>query len=147
MPTQHINSVINIKLLRNSIVIFDRGYPSYDMFNFLEKNGLFFLIRVLISYKIAESINSNGSTLNYKFGVYSKEVRVIKVELPDGTIEVLLINIFDKSIITTSFKELYFFLGGLECKYKKLKSSIEIEEFLGSKPITIEQNFYLSIIS
>jgi len=32
--------------------------------------------------------------LKYKFGIYSKEVRVIKFELPDGIIEVLLTNIF-----------------------------------------------------
>lgn len=36
MAQQHINSINNIKLLNNSIVIFDRGYPSYDMFNFLD---------------------------------------------------------------------------------------------------------------
>ena len=145
MARQHINSINNIKLLSNSIVIFDRGYPSYDMFNFLEENGLFFLMRVSSSYKVAESIDSKDSILNYKFGVYSKEVRVIKVELPDGTIEVLLTNIFDKSITTTLFKELYFLRWGVECKYKELKSSIEIEEFSGTKPIAIEQDFYASI--
>lgn len=145
MAHQHINSINNIKLLSNSIVIFDRGYPSYDMFNFLEENDLFFLMRVSSSYKIAESINSNDSILNYKFGGYPKEVRVIKVELPDGTIEVLLTNVFDKSITTALFKELYFLRWGVECKYKELKSSIEIEEFSGTKPIAIEQDFYASI--
>lgn len=145
MAQQHINSINNIKLLNNSIVIFDRGYPSYDMFNFLEENGLFFLMRVSSLKRIAESINSNDSILNYKFGVYSKEVRVIKVELPDGTIEVLLTNIFNKSISTTLFKELYFLRWGVECKYKELKSSIEIEEISGTKPIAIEQDFYASI--
>lgn len=33
----------------------------------------------------------------------------------------------------------------MECKYKELKSSIEIEEFSGTKPIAIEQDFYSSI--
>jgi len=37
----------------------------------------------------------------------------------------------------------YIFLGG--CKYKELKSSIEIEEFSGTKPIAIKQDFYVSI--
>ncbi|MBP8994966.1 MAG: transposase, partial [Bacteroidales bacterium] len=31
MAKQHINSIKNAKLLNKSIVIFDRGYPSYDM--------------------------------------------------------------------------------------------------------------------
>jgi hypothetical protein len=54
---------------------------------------------------MAESINSNDSILKYKFGVYSKEIRV---ELPDETIETLFTNIFDKSITTIFVKALYF---------------------------------------
>lgn len=34
---------------------------------------------------------------------------------------------------------------GVESKYKELKSSIKIEEFSGTKPIAIEQDFYASI--
>jgi hypothetical protein len=68
-------------------------------------------------------------------GIISKKVRVIKIELPDGTIEMLVTNIFYKSITTTLFKELYFLRWGVEYKYKELKSSIEIEESLGTKPI------------
>ena len=33
----------------------------------------------------------------------------------------------------------------MECKYKELKSSIEIEEFSGTNPIAINQDFYASI--
>ncbi|AQS10336.1 hypothetical protein CLOBY_24790 [Clostridium saccharobutylicum] len=40
---------------------------------------------------------------------------------------------------------MYFLRWGVECKYKELKSSIEIEEFSGTKPIAIEQDFYASI--
>jgi hypothetical protein len=43
------------------------------------------------------------------------------------------------------FKELYSLIWGIECKYKELKSSIEIEEFSGKKPITIKQDFYVSV--
>ena len=145
MAKQHINSMTNKKLFNNSIVIFDRGYPGYDMFNFLEEKSLFFLMRVSSSYKVPQTISSNDSILTLKLGIHSKEVRVINVELPDGTIEILFTNIFDKTITTTLFKELYFLRWGVECKYKELKSSIEIEEFSGTKPIAIEQDFYVSI--
>lgn len=145
MAKQHINFLNKKKLLTKSIVIFDRGYPSYDMFNFLEESGLFFLIRLASSFKEIQKINSNDSIVEYKFGTYLKKVRVIKVELPDGSIEVLLTNIFDQTITISLFKELYFLRWGVECKYKELKSSIEIEEFSGTKPIAIEQDFYVSI--
>lgn len=145
MAKQHINSINSSKLLDNSIVIFDRGYPSYEMFNFLEAEGLFFLMRVSSSFTKTSAINSNDGTLNYKFGVELKKVRVIKIKLSDGSIEVLLTNIFDEAITPTLFKELYFLRWGVESKFKELKSSIEIEEFSGTKPIAIEQDFYASI--
>ena len=37
MAKQHINALNNKKLINNSIVIFDRGYPSYDMFDYLNE--------------------------------------------------------------------------------------------------------------
>lgn len=85
MSKQHINSLNKKKLLTKSIVIFDRVYPSYDMFNFLDEKGLFFLIRVTSSFKEIQKINANDSLIEYKFGTYSKKVRVIKVELPSIT--------------------------------------------------------------
>lgn len=74
-----------------------------------------------------------------------KKVRVIKIKLSDDTTEILVTNIFDQIITHPQFKELYFLRWGVECKYKELKSSIEIEEFSGTKPIAIKQDFYASI--
>ena len=54
-------------------------------------------------------------------------------------------NIYDEKITPVKFKELYFLRWGVESKYKELKSSIKIEEFSGTKPIAIEQDFYASI--
>ena len=47
--------------------------------------------------------------------------------------------------IRDRFKELYFLRWGIESKYKELKSSLKIEEFSGTKPIAIQQDFYASI--
>ena len=145
MAKQHINSINNDELLNKSIVIFDRGYPSYDMFNFLEDKGLFYLIRLPSSYKMSGNLNSNDTIINYEFVNSSRKLRAVKIELPDGTIEVLATNIFNKTITIDLFKELYFLRWGVECKFKELKSSIEIEEFSGTKAIAIEQDFYVSI--
>lgn len=62
MVKQHINSINNMKLLSNSIVIFDRGYPSYDMFNFLEEKGVFFLMRVSSSSSSSLSHHHSSAT-------------------------------------------------------------------------------------
>ena len=80
-------------------MIFDRGYPSYDMFNYLDDKGLFFLIRTSSSWKKFRNLDYNDNILDYEFENSSKKLRVLKIELPDGTIEVLVTNIFNKNII------------------------------------------------
>lgn len=72
-------------------------------------------------------------------------MRVIKIELSNNITEILVTNIFDENIKYDEFKELYFLRWGVESKYKELKSSIQIEEFSGTKPISIEQDFFVSI--
>ncbi|WP_160690106.1 IS4 family transposase [Clostridium sp. C2-6-12] len=145
MAKQHINELNNKNFINNSIVIFDRGYPSYDMFDYLNEKGLFFLMRVSSSFKMIQAISSEDCAFEYKSKGELKKLRVIKIKLSDDTTEILVTNIFDKIITHHQFKELYFLRWGVECKYKELKSSIEIEEFSGTKPIAIEQDFYASI--
>lgn len=145
MAKQHINELNNRKLTNNSILIFDRGYPSYDMFDYLHDRKLFFLMRVSSSFKIMQEISPEDCIFEYKSKGELKKVRVIKIKLSDDTTEILVTNIFDEVITQPQFKELYFLRWGIECKYKELKSSIEIEEFSGTKPIAIEQDFYASI--
>jgi Transposase DDE domain len=54
MAKQHIDSIGDKLLPQNSIVIFDRGYPSYDMIDYLNGKGLLFLMRVSTSFKLAQ---------------------------------------------------------------------------------------------
>jgi len=133
MAKQHIDSISDQISLQNSIVIFDRGYPSYDMFDYLNNEGLFFLMRVSESFKVAQAIEDTDAILNYKFQGEIKKVRVIKVRISDEITEVLLTNIYDTNISPAQFKELYFLRWGVESKYKELKSSLNIEEFSGTR--------------
>lgn len=142
---QHIEVLVNRIPSKNSIVIFDRGYPSYDMFDHLNDKGLLFLMRVSTSFKLVQSIDSDDSILEYKLKGEIKKVRVLRIKLSEDVTEVLVTNIYDEKITIIEFKELYFLRWGVESKYKELKSSIKIEEFSGTKPIAIEQDFYTSI--
>lgn len=142
---QHIESIGDKFCPHKSIVIFDRGYPSYDMFDYLNSKQLLFLMRVSTSFKAIQSIDSTDSTLKYRVNGEIKKIRVIKVKLSDDITETLVTNIDDATITPSKFKELYFLRWGVESKYKELKSSLKIEEFSGTKPIAIKQDFYVSI--
>lgn len=66
MAKQHIGALNNEKLISNSIILFDRGYPSYDMFDYLNDKNLFFLMRVSSSFKMIQSVSSEDCILEYK---------------------------------------------------------------------------------
>lgn len=63
---QHIETLVDRISSKNSIVIFDRGYPSYDMFDYLNNKGLLFLMRIPTSFKLTQSVDSDDSILEYK---------------------------------------------------------------------------------
>lgn len=42
MAKEHIKILNNERLITDSIILFDRGYPSYDMFDYLNNKNLFF---------------------------------------------------------------------------------------------------------
>ena len=55
LAKQHIDSIGDKFSLKNSIAIFDRGYPSYDMFDYLNSKGICFLMRVWINVNILDT--------------------------------------------------------------------------------------------
>lgn len=59
--------------------------------------------------------------------------------------EILVTNLYDKSLKIRDFKELYFKRWDVEIKYDALKNGLEIENFSGVTRIAIEQDFYASI--
>ncbi len=141
----HIKTLNIPKLLRNTVVTFDRGYSSDKLFNVLIDKKMFFLCRLSSSYSVTKSHLPDDIVMKYHQKESALNLRIIKVTLSDGTIETLVTNIFDDSITPEMFKELYFLRWGIECKYKELKSSLEREEISGKKPVAIKQDFYASI--
>lgn len=122
------------KIIDNTIFIFDRGYPLWYVYIFRLK-FLFFLMRVSSAFKLSNSTSINDSSITHKANGISKNLRIIKIELPDGSIVTLVTNIFNNPITPLLFKELYFYVG-------KFKYIIEIEAFLENKPVTIQKYFY-----
>ena len=73
-------------------------------------------------------------------------LRVIEIDLEDGTKEYLATNLFDSNITANMFKELYFLRWPIECKYYKLKYRVDIEEFNGATNISVQQEFYFNML-
>lgn len=138
---------LEIKGFKNDLFLFDRGYPSKDMFDFLESKKVKYLMRVKVNKFQPEFDNANEPdqiiTLIHKNKTLT--LRIINVVLPTGEIEKLVTNIMDEDFTTEDFKVLYFKRWGIEVKYSQLKSRYELENFSGVNPIAIMQDFYATI--
>ncbi len=136
-----------LKGFKNDLLLFDRGYPSKDMFDFLESKELKYLMRIKVNRFQPELDKANepdqSVTLVHKDQTLT--LRVINVILPTGEVEKLVTNVMDESLTTEDFKALYFKRWGIEVKYSQLKSRYELENFSGVNPIAIMQDFYATI--
>jgi len=144
------------------LVIYDRGYPSFDLIYEHLQLEVNCLIRVKISFSEATKkfITSGkytsvidlkpGKNVSLKNKNYSKndsvKVRLIKVDLPDGTTELLMTTLLCSNTYPTGiFKDLYFKRWGVEIYYDELKNKIKVELFSGYSDQCIQQDFYAAL--
>jgi len=144
------------------IIIYDRGYPSFDFIYEHKKRDLEFVIRAKLDFnklvksfvkstfcsKIVDFTPSSKSS----FEGYGKDeklrVRLVKVELDNGEIEVLITSLMDEEKYPTKiFKKLYFKRWGVETLYDELKHKLKLGHFSGYSYNSIMQDFYIMIFT
>ncbi|WP_171597619.1 IS4 family transposase [Marinifilum caeruleilacunae] len=142
----------------NDLVIYDRGYPSFDLIYEHLQLKIDCLIRVKVSFSNASKnfVESGkyscvidmqpGKNISLKHKNYTKndsaKVRLIRVDLPDGTTEVLMTTLLcSKTYPTGVFKDLYLKRWGVENYYDELKNKIKVELFSGYSDQCIQQDF------
>lgn len=148
---------------KTDLLIFDRGYPALWLFGLLQKRGFKFCFRLSTSWKDAVNLlNSNQTDIDWVSTRRSKKhssklktynlpmtiggMRLVKVELSSGEIEILATNLVDREIFNRAdLKELYHKRWGVEEGYKMFKKSIHIEHFTGKSVRSIEQEFYAKV--
>lgn len=124
------------------LIVFDRGYPSKEMVQYLDENGFKYLMRVQKGFnkEIDTSVNCDFYTK-----IADCNVRVIKLTLPNGEPETLITNLGRKVFLTSDFQELYYLRWGIETKYNTLKNKLDIESFSGKTLVTLLQDFYATL--
>jgi len=91
-----------------------------------------------------------GKNVSLKNKSYSKtdsvKVRLIRVDLPDGTTEILMTTLLcSKTYPAGIFKGLYLKRWGVEIYYDELKNKIKVELFSGYSDKCIQQDFYAAL--
>jgi len=151
-----------LKAVKNDLIIYDRGYPSFELVYLHNEMEVDFLFRVksnfnnvvkafISSGKKSEIVEiSPGKNKARESNLFTKKstvkVRLISVTLDDGSIEILMTSLLNSLIYKNSiFKELYFKRWGVETYYDELKNKLKVEYFSGYSNNTILQDFNVAI--
>jgi len=133
---------------QNSILLVDRGYPSYDLLGLMQAKGLKFLARCSSeSFPVVNNAPMGSSIVMLQKGKGRKisfRIRVFKFLLPSGEIETLATNLFDLS--DSDLPALYHMRWGVETAYHRLKRELCVENFSGKTPNSVRQDFWASIV-
>lgn len=147
----HCRSLESLGVLKGAVIIFDRGYYSQAMFRYFSENGYKCVMRLKENLKLVKECTGD-SLLSIEFEdaasgqLVSIPVRVLSIDLGNGTTEYLATNLFDKAYTAEDFKELYFMRWNLELKYNELKNQLLLEEFNGATSVSVEQEFYINLL-
>lgn len=149
------------------VVLFDRGYPGFQLIRYLlaEFTGYFIfrcpardtfpaVERFIRSGKEEDVIRIEPSVNFLKRLPPSRrkeqkaiKLRIVKLVSPDGTVSVLLTNLYDKSRFPCrEIVNLYFRRWGVESYYRDEKTVLEIETFHGKTCNSIRQELLAAVI-
>ena len=128
-------------IAKNSIFLMDRGYPSLDMFKKIQTSGLKFVIRARTNHLPEIDNAPMGDSTFIRDGI---EIRVIKLTLPNGDVEILLTNLFELS--QSLVIKLYTMRWVAETAYFKLKRELCVEKFSGRTANSVYQDFWASMV-
>lgn len=160
-----------VKLLpsvpEQSVWLFDRGYPSYEMFRLLTKhfNGYFVFrcpasctfpaVEAFVASEKQEAIIWIDPSNNVLDKVSARQrkrlkaipLRVILLRSPDGTVSVLLTNLLKRATFPRiEMIDLYFRRWEVEGLYRDEKVTLEIERFHSRTPNGIRQELFAAMI-
>jgi uncharacterized protein YqgQ len=155
-------------LYTDSLTLFDRGYPSYALMYLMnnQETPRHFVMRCKASFNnevkhfMLSKETSKIIELKPKADVVAvlKEhgyiitvettitVRMAKVTLSSGEVEILLTNLYDQELFTNEdLKYLYGLRWRIETSYGKQKNQQQMEQFSGHRVICIQQDYAASL--
>lgn len=152
------------RMQKGDLLLLDRGYPCFWLLFLLKAKGIEFCVRLKDDWwkqvnqflKEAEMEKVVSFELPKKDREKLKEypeyqnsrvlVRLIKVKLPNGEIEILCSSLTNQNEFKIEeFQELYHLRWREEEGYKLLKCRAELENWSGKTATAVKQDFYAKV--
>lgn len=142
------------------IVMADRGFCSFKFFAEIRQKNAEFIIRIPDgSYAGYHQLLPTPSTRDVTVEVprskqleseqhhpASMSIRFIRVDLPDGEVEILGTSLLDRNRYPwREFKKLYYKRWRIETFFQAIKSRLAIENFSGRTVEAIKQDFFSTL--
>lgn len=147
LALMHIELLRELPSFGNELIIFDRGYASFDLMYSMStgEKPIGFLFRLRSKFNVEIDKLPIG---DHHFTLIQNdercEVRVIKLRLDSGEVETLVTNLMDPDLTLDDFKALYYKRWPIETKFHELKHKLEIENFSGRTQNAILQDFFIT---
>ena len=153
-----------LDLMPNDLVLLDRGYPAFWLFKVLVDLKAEFCARMPATFNEVRRFKNSGKNQKIiqlkpsstssaqcrKMGLDLAPIklRLIRVELSSGQVEVLATTLLDRDRYRHEvFKELYHHRWPVETDYNYLKNWIEVENFTGQSVESVYQDFHARIFA
>jgi hypothetical protein len=142
------------------LVMADRGYCSYAFFAEIRAKNADFIVRLRDkTYQQWQQLFSDSTkweeTSEVECPAHFREkgrlpssmhLRFIRVDLPDGEVEILATSLLDrKKYPRKLFKQLYYKRWRIETFYQAIKSRLAVDNFTGRTVEAIKQDFFSTL--
>lgn len=147
LAKKHIESLKSVPY-DHFLLLFDRGYPSYELIEDLQSKGVSYLMRCSAEFVKTFLPKEPDKVVRHTFSAnraHSVTLRVLTLPLPSGEKEYLITNLLDDCYTVDDFSDLYHARWGIETLYGSLKNKFEIENFTGTSDIAIRQDYYATM--
>jgi hypothetical protein len=149
---------------KDDLVLFDRGYPAFWLYSYLQEKEQPFCMRIKTKHELAgrdflaskksQAIieikpkpHSVKKCLAKGLPIEPVRLRFIRVKLKKE-VEVLVTNLLDDKLFPASiFKDLYHKRWGIEESFKRQKKWLDIENFTGKTVLSVKQDFYAKLVT
>jgi hypothetical protein len=153
-----------LTIMPNDLILLDRGYPAWWLFNLILSMEANFCARVsctkwkvvrkffrsgLSEKVVTVPVNPTSIAQCRQMGLDTSplKLRLIRTEY-DGTVAVLITSLIDmEKYPIESFSDLYHKRWPVEEDYKIIKCRIELENFSGQSALSVYQDFHAKVFA
>jgi len=154
-------------LASDDLLIMDRGFPAVWLFTLLQQRGIPFLARMdgtqwpcverflrsgqtdsTVTLQVSQAARRQAQAAGMQLIDQTVTLRLIRVNLPTGTVEVLVTSLIDPiAFPAEDFQNLYHARWNIEEAFKVLKHRLCVEQFSGELPESIRQDFHAKVFT